>query len=139
MEKEGKENAYRMISRPRVLAGMSDPKSPTLTSIIVRAPDVKIPFWFSKEVEAEKLEHQLRINSEEWVKMLLKYLKRYGVPEKYLFEMEDLIEMKNMPKVTRCMAMLAKMVTIFDNYKSFTDIFKESEHFSFWDLQAFYV
>ena len=71
--------------------------------------------------------------------MLLKYLKRYGVPDKYLFEMEDLIEMKNMPKVTRCMAMLAKMVTIFDNYKSFTDIFKESEQFSFWDLQAFYV
>ena len=84
---------------------------------------VKIPhFWtfcFSKEVEAEKLEHHMRINTEERVKMLLKYLKRYGVPEKYLFEMEDLIEMKNMPKVTRCMAMLAKMVTIFDNYKRF--------------------
>ena len=49
--------------------------------------------------------------------MLLKYLKRYGVPEKYLFEMEDLIEMKNMPKVTRCMAMLAKMVTIYITIK----------------------
>jgi hypothetical protein len=44
--------------------------------------------------------------------MLLKYLKRFGLPEKYLFDLDDLIEMKNMPKVTRCIAMLAKMVRI---------------------------
>ena len=44
MEKEGKEKipAYRMTSRPRVLAGMSDPKNPTLTNITLRGPDVKI-------------------------------------------------------------------------------------------------
>ncbi len=53
-----------------------------------------------------------RANTEERVKMLLKYLKRFGLPEKYLFDLDDLIEMKNMPKVTRCIAMLGKMVRI---------------------------
>ncbi len=53
-----------------------------------------------------------RANTEERVKVLLKYLKRFGLPEKYLFDLDDLVEMKNMPKVTRCIAMLAKMVGI---------------------------
>jgi hypothetical protein len=61
-------------------------------------------------IDSQKLEHLIRAEKEDRVKILLKYLKRFGVPEKYLFDIDDLIEMKNMPKVTRCMAMLAKMV-----------------------------
>jgi len=36
---------------------------------------------------------------------------RYGVPERYIFQEEDILQFKNVPKVTRCVAMLAKMVT----------------------------
>ncbi len=32
------------------------------------------------------------------------------MPEEYIFEETDLTEFKNIPKVTRCCAMLAKMV-----------------------------
>lgn len=48
---------------------------------------------------------------EDRVKTLLKYLRRFGVPEEYIFEERDLFEFKNVPKVTRCVAMLAKMVS----------------------------
>ena len=48
---------------------------------------------------------------EERVKLLRKYLRKYGVAEEYIFEEEDLTEFKNIPKVTRCFAMLAKMVS----------------------------
>ena len=44
------------------------------------------------------------------IKTLLKYLKKYGVPEQYLFEVNHLKEMTNIPKVTRCIAMVGKMV-----------------------------
>ena len=47
----------------------------------------------------------------ERVKLLRKYLRKHGVPEEYIFEETDLIEFKNIPKVTRCFAMLAKMVS----------------------------
>ena len=47
---------------------------------------------------------------EERVKVLLKYLRKYGVPEEYMFDEDDLFQFKNIPKVTRCFAMLAKMV-----------------------------
>ena len=47
----------------------------------------------------------------ERVKLLRKYLRKHGVPEEYIFEEEDLTEFKNIPKVTRCFAMLAKMVS----------------------------
>lgn len=60
--------------------------------------------------ESHKFESLERSDTEGRVKILLKYLRRFGVPEKYLFDLDDLIEMKNMPKVTRCVAMLAKMV-----------------------------
>ena len=45
------------------------------------------------------------------MKLLRKYLRKYGVAEEYIFEEEDLTEFKNIPKVTRCFAMLAKMVS----------------------------
>ena len=35
---------------------------------------------------------------------------QYGVPEQYLFEINDLKDMTNIPKVTRCIAMVGKMV-----------------------------
>ena len=47
---------------------------------------------------------------EDRLKMLFKYLRKYGMPEEYIFSEEDLFEFKNIPKVTRCVAMLAKMV-----------------------------
>ena len=47
---------------------------------------------------------------EDRIKSLLWYLRRYGVPEAYLFEVRELQEMTNIPKVTRCIAMLGKMV-----------------------------
>jgi len=43
------------------------------------------------------------------IKTLLKYLLKYGVPEQYLFEINDLKDMTNIPKVTRCIAMVGKM------------------------------
>ena len=45
------------------------------------------------------------------IKTLLVHLKRFGIPSAYLFEIEDLSELKNVPKVTRCVAMMAKMVS----------------------------
>ena len=38
---------------------------------------------------------------------------QYGVPEQYLFEINDLKDMTNIPKVTRCIAMVGKMVRNF--------------------------
>ncbi|CAB4053928.1 TAGLN [Lepeophtheirus salmonis] len=35
---------------------------------------------------------------QERVDILLKYLRKYGVPEEYLFKPEELLEMKNIPK-----------------------------------------
>ena len=46
------------------------------------------------------------------IKVLLKYLKKYGVPDQYLFEINELKDSTNIPKVTRCIAMLGKMVRI---------------------------
>ena len=56
--------------------------------------------------DAKLQEGQIR----ERIEMLLKYLRKYGVPEKHLFEVHELQEMSNIPKVTRCIAMLGKMV-----------------------------
>ena len=63
-----------------------------------------------QSVDSDRFEILERADTQQRIKILLKYLKRFGVPEKYLFDLDDLIEMKNMPKVTRCIAMLAKMV-----------------------------
>lgn len=52
------------------------------------------------------------------LKILKKYLRRFGVPEEYIFEDTDLVEFKNIPRVTRCVAMLAKMA----NVSTFTDL-----------------
>ena len=51
--------------------------------------------------------------TEDRIKSLLWYLRRFGIPETYLFEVEDLKEMANIPRVTRTIAMLGKMVRIF--------------------------
>ncbi len=47
---------------------------------------------------------------EDRVKTLLKYLWQFGIPEEYIFQESDLFHFKNIPKVTRCITMLAKMV-----------------------------
>jgi len=41
------------------------------------------------------------------VKSLIREIKRYGVID--VFEVEDLIELKNIPKVTKCLAQLSKL------------------------------
>ena len=50
-------------------------------------------------------------SKEERVNILIKYFHKLGVPPKYIFDLDDLCELKNVPKVTRCMAMLAKVVS----------------------------
>ena len=60
----------------------------------------------------ERVEGQRRQKATlERIQVLLTHLSRYGIPEAYLFDVEDLMEHKNIPKVTRCFAMLAKMVS----------------------------
>jgi hypothetical protein len=41
------------------------------------------------------------------VKALIREIKRYGVID--VFEVEDLLELKNIPKVTKCLAQLSKL------------------------------
>ncbi len=49
-------------------------------------------------------------DTENRIRMVLKYMRKYGVPESYIFDVDDLREMTNVPKVTRAIAMLGKMV-----------------------------
>lgn len=65
-----------------------------------------------KEVLDEQEIHALDKVSEDRIKSVLKYLKKFGVPDKFLFEIQDLKEMSNIPKVTRCIAMLGKLVSL---------------------------
>ena len=55
---------------------------------------------------------------EDRLKVLMKYLRRFGVPEDYMFSEKDLVEFKNIPKVTRCVAMLGKMVSTENRFHS---------------------
>lgn len=48
-------------------------------------------------------------------KAVIREIKRYGVVE--VFEPEDLIELKNIPKVTKCLAQLSKLVRM--NHKCY--------------------
>jgi len=50
--------------------------------------------------------------TEDRIKSLLWYLRRFGIPEAYLFEVEDLKDMTNIPRVTRTIAMLGKMLEL---------------------------
>lgn len=61
-------------------------------------------------LSSEVLEQMERKATEERVKALLYHLGRFGIPQQFLFELPDLIDCKNVPKVTRCVATLAKMV-----------------------------
>ena len=63
--------------------------------------------------EDERTLQFLEKATEDRIKQLLKYLKRYGVPDNYLFGVNDLKDMTNIPKVTRCIAMLGKMVSYY--------------------------
>ena len=44
------------------------------------------------------------------VKTVIREIRRYGVVD--VFEPEDLIELRNIPKVTKCLAQLSKLVRI---------------------------
>ena len=56
------------------------------------------------------------------IKTLLKYLKKYGVPEQYLFEVNQLKEMTNIPKVTRCIANLTPFMDS-NSYSAVSNIY----------------
>ena len=45
------------------------------------------------------------------VRALIREIKRYGVID--VFEAEDLLELRNIPKVTKCLAQLSKLVSSF--------------------------
>ena len=45
------------------------------------------------------------------VKTVIREIRRYGVVD--VFDPEDLIELRNIPKVTKCLAQLSKLVRIF--------------------------
>merc|ERR1712029_237043 len=52
------------------------------------------------------------------IKVLINHLLDYGIQDKYIFRIEDLMELKNVPKVTRCIAMMAKL----SGAKAFEDV-----------------
>ena len=66
----------------------------------------------------EVLENLNRKEVEDRVKLVLHHLRKLGIPEEFLFKQEDLIELKHVPRVTRCIATLAKMVRL-KGYKLF--------------------
>ena len=66
----------------------------------------------------EVLESLNRKEVEDRVKLVLHHLRKLGIPEEFLFKQEDLIELKHVPRVTRCIATLAKMVSLI-RYKLF--------------------
>lgn len=49
------------------------------------------------------------------IKAVIREIKKYGVQD--VFEVEDLLEMRNIPKVTRCLAQLSKLVSIINTSK----------------------
>ena len=59
----------------------------------------------------EVLESLSRKEVEDRVKLALHHMRKLGIPEEFLFKQEDLIELKHVPRVTRCIAFLAKMVS----------------------------
>jgi hypothetical protein len=80
-----------------------------VSKIIAKTKKSKLKFINYKECNMAS--SQNLSSREERIKLLRKYLRRYGVPDEYIFEERDLAEFKNIPKVTRCFAMLAKMVS----------------------------
>ena len=59
------------------------------------------------------------------VKTVIREIRRYGVVD--VFEPEDLIELRNIPKVTKCLAQLSKLVRIKYIFRN-TTIFSLSIH-----------
>ena len=73
----------------------------------------KISFGDRNTEDEIRLEKQRRRVIYDRIKVLIKHLENFGIPERYIFQIEDLSELKNVPKVTRCIAMMAKMVRIY--------------------------
>ena len=48
------------------------------------------------------------------VKVVIREIRRYGVVD--VFEPEDLLELKDIPKVTKCLAQLSKLVKLTQNF-----------------------
>ena len=45
------------------------------------------------------------------VRSLIETLENYGVKKKFLFQLDDLYKMRNIPKVTRCIEEIEKLAT----------------------------
>ena len=48
------------------------------------------------------------------IAMFLEAIENYGVPKAKLFHMEDLLQLRHIPRVTRCIYALAKLVISLD-------------------------
>ena len=68
-----------------------------------------------KEREREREIFNILFWLKERVSILIDQLKKFGVEEKLLFTVEDLLEKKNIPKVARCLATCVDLVSV--NYK----------------------
>ena len=71
------------------------------------SPNQLVPVDRETEIKLEKQRQKI---IHDRIKVLINHLKTYGIPEKYIFDIGDLMDLANVPKVTRCVAMMAKMV-----------------------------
>lgn len=56
-------------------------------------------------------------NKRENIRKFLNAIKNYGVDEKLLFNVDDLLLLRNLPKVTRCLFALGKKAEMDNNFK----------------------
>ena len=52
------------------------------------------------------------------VQSVIESLENYGVKKKFLFKLEDLYEMRNIPKVTRCIEEIEKLAMLEEHIVS---------------------
>ena len=50
------------------------------------------------------------------IQTLIESMTNYGVPQKFLFKVEDLLDKYNIPKVVRCLEEVEKLVNYFPNF-----------------------
>ena len=50
------------------------------------------------------------------IQTLIDSMTNYGVPQKFLFKVEDLLDKYNIPKVVRCLEEVEKLVNLFSQF-----------------------
>ena len=53
------------------------------------------------------------------IQTLIESMTNYGVPQKFLFKVEDLLDKYNIPKVVRCLEEVEKLVNYFPNFSKY--------------------